>query len=237
MCRNNLFVLSWIVLISVAFVNGNSLPSYQLNGLEFIYNSTNGYQWKWSSNVGHWNFSSSTVNPCLEYWEGVTCNSNCSTNAQSICSVISLNLTNMNLSGTIPSQISTLTELESLEINNNPYLSGSIPTSIGMLCSLTVFMLTSNLLSGVLPTAVGQLSVLQYLQISNNNVDGIIPTQVGKLKKLVSLQLNNNQFSQSIPTELGELTLLTMLSLSTNNLRNNIPTEIGLITDLVCLYK
>ena len=123
-----------------------------------------------------------------------------------------------------------MTNLESLSLGYNQ-LSGSIPAELG---SLTNLSLGSNQLS--IPTELGSLTNLESLSLGSNQLSGSIPAELGSLTNLTSLWLYGNQLSGGIPTELGSLTNLTSLSLSGNQLSGGIPTELGSLTNLTYLY-
>jgi hypothetical protein len=88
-------------------------------------------------------------------------------------SVIKLDLSSNNLSGTIPNEIGNMTALETLNLGNN-YLSGAIPEGINNLSFLQTLELSNNKLSD-LPTLT--LSSLNTLLINNNefSFEDIVP--------------------------------------------------------------
>lgn len=87
--------------------------------------------------------------PCL--WTGITC-SNAS-------SVVGLNLSNMNLTGTLPADLGRLKNLVNLSLDLNNF-------------------------TGVLPAEIVTLLMLQYVNISNNRFNGAFPANVSRLQSL-----------------------------------------------------
>lgn len=164
-----------------------------------------------------------------------------------------------NLIGTLPPVIGQLTELLYLELYNNPGLSGSIPTEIGLLTKLRTLGLQMNSWSGTLPAELGNLVELTYLGIDSDHFDeqalpdwlwnltklqeirlrcnftGALPEALGNLTDLQYLYIGGNQFTGSIPAVLGRLVKLRCLSLSMNQLTGTIPAELGDLTSLEML--
>ena len=163
----------------------------------------------------------------IKKWEGVVL----STNEDR---VVGLKLSEKQISGSIPTELGSLTALTKLDLSRNK-LSGSIPTELGSLTALTILKLSRNKLSGTIPTELGSLTALTKLDLSHNKLSGSIPTELGSLTYLTILRLANNSLSGSIPTELGSLTALTTLKLSRNKLSGTIPTELGSLTALTKL--
>ena len=83
---------------------------------------------------------------------------------------------------------------------------------------VTQLYLSQNNLTGTIPTQLGNLTSLTRLDLSVNGLTGTIPTQLGNLTSLQTLSLWGNELSGEIPAELGNLTSLTRLSLNQNNL-------------------
>jgi Leucine-rich repeat (LRR) protein len=191
------------------------IPVAECNALVALYNSTGGASWTDKTN---W---LQTDTPCS--WFGVFCDAG--------TNVTSLSLQMNNLSGTIPTQLGSLSNLTELNLSSNQ-LSGAIPTQLGSLSNLTSLSLSSNQLSGAIPTQLGSLSNLTGLSLDHNQLTGTIPTQLGSLTNLQWLNLNNNQLSGTIPTQLGSLTSLISLNLSSNQLSGTIPTQLGSLTNL-----
>ena len=145
-----------------------------------------------------------------------------------------LDLTRGDLSGAIPKELASLTDLTILQLSENK-LSGAIPPELGQLTNLGTLDLSRNDLTGSIPPELGQLTKLTDLVMHNNALTGSIPTELSQLTKLTRLDLGNNALTGSIPPELGQLTELTLLGLSYNALTGSIPTELGQLTKLTLL--
>ena len=148
--------------------------------------------------------------------------------------VARLHLVDQGLTGTVPSELGSLTNLQSLSLDLN-HLTGEIPAELGNLSNLQQLSLWENQLTGGIPTELGSLANLQRLYLYNNQLTGEIPTELGSLANLQRLVLNNNQLTGEIPTELGSLANLQRLSLSGNQLTGGIPTELGSLAYLKVL--
>ncbi|KAJ0856034.1 putative non-specific serine/threonine protein kinase [Helianthus annuus] len=88
--------------------------------------------------------------------------------------VFLLDFSGNNLSGHIPSEITTLVMLESLNLSRNQ-LTGSIPEKIGEIKKLESFDLSLNKLSGELPVSLSGLNFLSNFNVSYNNLTGRSP--------------------------------------------------------------
>ncbi|XP_054786098.1 probable LRR receptor-like serine/threonine-protein kinase At5g59680 [Prosopis cineraria] len=111
--------------------------------------------------------------PCLpkeNSWTGVQCSQ------EFICQVISVNLTEVGLSG-------------------------SLSPSIGHLTGLIYLWLPGNNLSGEIPD-MSKLKELQTLNLENNQLNGPIPSSLGKLPKLREIYLQKNKLDGKVPPEL-----------------------------------
>ncbi|XP_004310280.1 PREDICTED: tyrosine-sulfated glycopeptide receptor 1-like [Fragaria vesca subsp. vesca] len=83
-------------------------------------------------------------------------------------------LGNNNFYGSIPTEISELDRLQSLELNNNNF-TGDIPAQTSNLKELNVLQLSKNHLSGKIPSSLTSLNFLSNLNVSYNNLEGQIP--------------------------------------------------------------
>ena len=127
--------------------------------LETLYHATGGDQWSRKTN---W----LRDDVPLSKWEGVF------TNLQG--HVLSLFLSQNQLSGEIPSELGNLEKLETLSLWGNQ-LSGEIPAALGNLSNLETLSLSFNQLSGSVPPQLGNLSNLKYLRLSYNSFTGCLP--------------------------------------------------------------
>ena len=171
---------------------------------------------------------------------------------------------NPSLSGTIPTELGSLTQLQPLQ--SNPSLSGTIPTSwaASHSCRRWPCKATHRFRARVL-TELGSLTQLQWLALqSNPSLSGTIPTELGSLTQLQSWPANQPVLSGTM-TELDSLTQLQLaLALAAtrrfraryrpswaaphscsgctrwaNPLPGTIPTELGSLTQLqqLALYS
>ena len=170
-------------------------PADDRAALEALYDATNGANWSSNDN---WK----TDEP-LGQWFGIRTNSD--------GRVTRLDLSENQLSGTIPAEIGNLTSLTDLLLGRNQ-LSGMIPAEIGSLTRLTWLELHVNQLSGTIPAEIGNLTSLKHLLLGSNQLSSTIPAELGNLTSLISLDLEVNQLSGTIPAEIGNLTHLAHLS-------------------------
>ena len=94
-----------------------------------------------------------------------------------------VDLHNNQLSGSIPSGLSTATGLSSLNLNSNS-LTGTVPSTISTLTALTLLNLGKNPLSGSFPSQLSTLTHLQYLDTSNAGYSGSVPSTITALQAL-----------------------------------------------------
>ena len=139
------------------------------------------------------------------------------------------------LSGEIPPEIGSLANLEFLDLADNQ-LTGSTPAELGSLSNLTLLYLWGNSLSGGIPPEIGSLTNLEFLDLADNQLTGSIPAELGSLSYLAQLYVWGNSLSGGIPPELGNLTNLEQLGLSQNQLTGSIPPELGSLSTLVELF-
>ena len=121
-----------------------------------------------------------------------------------------LNLTSLQLGGTVPTELASLTNLVQLELWNNS-LSGTVPTFLSALTALTHIDLDNNQLSGTIPTQYSQLTALKVLSLDGNLVSGTVPNELSSCVALEDLFLDHddgtNRVSGTIPDALrrGEI--------------------------------
>ena len=135
------------------------------------------------------------------------------------------------LSGEIPSELGGLVNLKELVLSGNE-LSGEIPPDLARLVKLEGLDLSDNQLSGEIPSELASLTNLQRLYLYGNQLGGGIPVELASLTNLLGLHLRDNQLTGEIPSELDNLTKLRRLNLSGNQLTGEIPSELGNLTKL-----
>ena len=136
--------------------------------------------------------------------------------------VVGLDMNSEGLTGTIPSELGSLSNLQYLDLSDNQ-LTGGIPPELGSLTNLESLHLWGNRLTGEIPRELGGLSNLIGLDLVNNQLSGTIPAELGSLSRLEWLFLNDNQLVGTIPVALDSLTNLENLRLSGNRLVGCIP--------------
>ncbi|CAN6865281.1 unnamed protein product [Brassica oleracea var. botrytis] len=133
--------------------------------------------------------------PCGTNWVGITCNNN--------NHVISISLGNLNLEGKLSADISSLAELQILDLTSNSKLSGSLPSNIGNLRKLTTLNLMECGFSGEIPESIGSLEQLITLSLNSNKFSGTIPASIGRLSKLNWFDIADNKIEGTIPVSNG----------------------------------
>ncbi|XP_027922961.1 receptor-like protein EIX2 [Vigna unguiculata] len=89
--------------------------------------------------------------------------------------VTSIDLSNNQLTGEVPIEITYLNGLIFLNLSHNQLI-GHIPRSIGNMGSLLSIDFSKNQLSGEIPQTISHLSFLSLLNLSYNHLKGKIPT-------------------------------------------------------------
>ena len=186
--------------------------------LEDFYEATSGDGW--DDNTG-WGGGTIPATANLDDLYGVSVNSN--------GEITELGLDSNQLTGTIPSKLGSLTNLQRLHLSRNQ-LTGTIPSKLGSLTNLRELHLSSNRLTGTIPSELEDLTNLQRLQLDYNQLTGTIPSELGDLTALGYLFLEGNQLTGTIPSELKSLTNVVHLHLSHNQLTGTIPSELGELT-------
>ncbi|MEO6686623.1 MAG: leucine-rich repeat domain-containing protein [Dyadobacter sp.] len=194
-------------------VNAQSLEADR-TALVKLYNATNGPQWTNSTN---WNTPGS---PCG--WWGITCEGS---------RVTEINLTNNNLSGTIPIENGEFTELKYLGLAVNK-LSGTIPSELSTLSKLEIIELSANQLTGNIPPKFAYWANLRRLSLSSNQLSGSIPVSLYNMPSLQTLDLTSNQLTGSLSNAIGNLTQLQYLELRGNRLTGDLPDSLGYMNTL-----
>ena len=260
---SSIFVVPTTIITETTAYN---LPSAEYQALYDLFNATHGSYWQWVqpySVYGYpWTFQNPSNNPCSESypWQGVGCTSSCMT---SPCYVYNLTLSAHNLTGSIPSTLSNLTQLALIDLSIN-HLHGSISQAVfsNRASTLLSLDLSRNLFTGELPLkdltslvylnlsttmffdseipdTIGDLIHLQQLDLSNIDLwFSDIPESIGNLHDLIVLDLSNNYMFSTVPHSIEQLVSLQSLDLSDNNFYNSpstLPVNLSNLTNLIYL--
>nr|XP_034926650.1 receptor-like protein 9DC3 [Populus alba] len=156
-----------------------------------------------------------------------------------------LTLLNLNFSvftGQVPSEITHLSKLVSLDLSQNDDLSLepisfdklSFDNLVRNLTKLRELDLSWVDMSLVVPDSLMNLSSsLSSLKLKNCRLQGIYP--LSNLTQLTNLDLSNNNLNCEIPSSFENLVQLTNLDLSSNNLSGQIPSSFSNLTHLIFL--
>ncbi|GKE80487.1 leucine-rich repeat-containing protein [Tanacetum coccineum] len=141
-------------------------------------------------------------------------------------SLTHLNLSECGFSGQVPTDITLLHKLVSLDLSFN-YLKLEPHVFINMLRNFTNLEELSLALvniSSVLPTSLNISSSLKLLNLELTGLQGTLPHYIFNLQYLETLDLSRNQFTGDIPSEIPvNLTYLTNLNLRLNKLNGTLP--------------
>nr|GMD69242.1 probable inactive receptor-like protein kinase At3g56050 [Ipomoea batatas] len=113
------------------------------------------------------------LNPCC--WFGVECSDG---------KVVTLNLRDLQLGGTLAPELSKLTYIQVIILRNNSF-------------------------TGIIPKDIGELKALEVLDLGHNNFSGQFPIDLGNNFSLSILLLDNNKYIGSTAPEIHELGILS----------------------------
>ncbi|KAL2253184.1 UNVERIFIED_CONTAM: Receptor-like protein kinase HSL1 [Sesamum indicum] len=217
--RRRLYFLMLLVFLSPSLVLSLNKEGFYLQRAKLGFDDPNAV-------LSDWDPRDDT--PCK--WNGVVCDS-------STGSVISLDLSSSNLSGSFPSILCRLKHLSFISLYDN-FINSTLPEDDLTMCQeLEHLDLAQNYLTGVLPGSLADLPNLKYLDLTGNNFSGDIPTRFGTFQKLEVLSLVENLLDGTIPAFLGNVSTLKQLNLSYNPFSpSRIPPELGNLTNLEVLW-
>jgi len=205
-----------------------------INGLLEEGNGGINSPWNWHIIPNEWVLSEISIGGCngspfdvennLDYWVnnvGSLCNwgsyikneiiFDCNFNevslwdsCYSIENTIELDLSENNLSGSIPAEVGSLINLQYINLSYNE-LSGALPESMGNLINLTTLSLSNNALSGEVPLELENLISLENLYLHNNQFSGELPDIFNDMESLMHLSIYDNQFSGSLPESICDI--------------------------------
>ncbi len=186
-----------------------------------IFNALDGPNWE---SHGYWG----TEAPVTR-WQKVMCDEN--------GHVVSLNLNDPGIKGSLPPEIGNLPYLTDLNMGG-PYVdchfTGSLPEEIGNLTNLKRLQMDNCPFEGRLPESLGNLSNLERLYITycEKLAPGPIPSWIGNLTKLKVLQIYGHNFTGQLPESIGNLTNLEHLDIKHCSLDSTVPASFGNLRNL-----
>ncbi len=239
--------LAWLSTVSVSVVDNISTNfALEQYASAVLYFSTNANGANWNEENSLFNDSNSICdfnNGASSFVAvgSITCNG---------ASVQSVQLVNNGLSGTLPWELSLLSNIEHLDLSENELretiptefsrmtamtflalyensLTSTLPSELGMLTNLEAFIFDQNQLTGSLPTELGQLTALTKFSVWGNYMTGRLPSELVQLRAVQDYWINNNEFTGSLQTEVGLLTLLQQFHIDDNRLAGPLPSELG----------
>ena len=182
-----------------------------------IFNALDGPNWE---SHGYWG----TEAPVTR-WQKVMCDEN--------GHVVSLNLNDPRIKGSLPPEIGNLPYLTDLNMGG-PYVdchfTGSLPEEIGNLSNLEWLYIArcEKLAPGPIPSWIGNLTKLKLIQIYGHNFTGQLPESIGNLTNLEHLDIKHCSLDSTVPASFGNLRNLKFLRMSENgNLHGPIPASLS----------
>ncbi|KAF2294893.1 hypothetical protein GH714_026873 [Hevea brasiliensis] len=186
----------------------------------------------------HWRNSLSSSPPSLNSWYLTNLNNLCNWTAISCDptgAVSKINLSNLNITGTLNQfNFSSFANIISFDVKNNN-IEGTIPAAICSLSKLTYLDLSVNYFSGNIPVELGRLTELLYLSLYDNNLNGTIPYQLSNLQKVWYLDLGANFLENSDWSKFSSMPSLMHLSFYHNELTLGFPDFISNCRNLTFL--
>lgn len=193
---------------------GPTLAS-DVTALQNIYTAIGG-NGKWRLTASWRNTANTGFNgdPCLNGWVGVICRNQ---------RVTELQLDNIGLDGTLPSDLAALTFLEVLRIGHNEFV-GALPATMSNLVRLSVFDISHNQFRSVPSTFASQTTNLCLKRFfAQKNLMEQFPSQTQLSPTLETLRLEWNQMAGDLPNYTDPTIPLRELSVAHNKLSAYVP--------------
>jgi len=133
----------------------------------------------------------------------------------------SLFIFNAGITGDLPAELGTLSNLEKLVIRKNLGLNpAGIPATLLNLQKLKQLDLSQINITGNIPASLGSLTNLTHIDLSQNNLTGTIPSSFTGLVNLENLNLEGNYLSGIIP-DFSNISSLSQIDLNYNRFTFN----------------
>jgi hypothetical protein len=213
--------LAWLKADPINLTAGRSTrTALERYVLAVLYFSTSGPSWQLLSDIPYlsgtsvctWNNGIDLAGSPGEF--GVYCVMGNQT------SVDRLILTSSNLNGPFPWELVLLTNLVAVDLDANA-VSGTIPSRITELIQLDVFLASGNVLSGSLPATFSPEASI--VDLRRNGLTGSIPATFGtNMTRLEQLFVDGNDLTGTVPSSLGQIPSLTSFLFSDNSLTGSV---------------
>lgn len=127
-------------------------------------------------------------------WDGIACASD--------GSISEINLSNSDLQGTVPHEITLIQSLQGFIVSDN-LLIGQLPDSMGNLVNLETLAIDRNAFSGELPSSIVDLENMHTFHFERNlGIDGSFPIGLARIRSLRSLIFYYTSISGEVPDEI-----------------------------------
>jgi len=248
-------MLAFIFLPAVAWAVDNcqmmncKSPTSDIDNLKKFWESTNGADWQIRDPaIGRaWDFTKDSSgnylnqpcqrnssqdpsgNPFLRPWVGIACTCTSTTTCQINTLILTTAASDGNiksLTGTLPSELTQLTSLTQMNFQYGQ-LTGTLPSGLLAMPLVSIIQMQGNLFNGSIPsTPCTGTSGLIDLNLSGNRLTGNIPDALSTFTNLLVLSLSSNGLTGTIPDVLSSLSAAQALDLSGNALKGQIPAGI-----------
>ena len=174
-----LHIFAWSFLDILEMSNGTETDIYCLRSIkESLEDPYNNFKYSW-------NFSNKTEGFICKF-VGIECwhpDEN---------RVLNIKLENMGLKGHFPRKIENCTSITGLDLSGDE-LTGTIPSDISsLLWYVTSLDLSSNNFSGEIPQSIVNCTYLSVLRLDNYQLTGFIPPKINQLPRLRTFRAANN---------------------------------------------
>ncbi|GIQ90941.1 hypothetical protein KIPB_013947, partial [Kipferlia bialata] len=131
--------------------------------------------------------------------------------------VLYLDLSSLNLTGSLPDEIGCLPFLKSLLLNNNPLMVTGIPDTICQLVNLKYFQASFSGLLGAIPECICTLQHVQYFYVDDNALTGEIPQCIAGMTHLREFHAKCNDLTGAVPEGFDDLMYLEEVRVQCNS--------------------
>ncbi|CUG45132.1 GP46-like surface antigen, putative [Bodo saltans] len=170
-----------------------------------------------------------TTNACTTELPGmVECNAT---------GITQLNFTSRNLTGTLPANLSKLTQLRDVIVYNNR-LHGTIPTEYSRWGqSIRSFSLYTNNFTGTLPSSFRNWTLVQVFDAHENQLSGTLPDEYSEWRNLTTLLLAQNRLTGTLPAKYSTWgSSIKYFEVENNNFNGSMPPDYSNFTNLTSFY-